>query len=285
MEWNVKNAVNPNVERQHLNKILKEISGSYADVNARLTAAAEGLGNVQSGLTTTITKVINNTLPAGDLATQVTLTGDVVGTSTKVPGQNAVTINTVLSGSYVGEAPIDGNIYWRFQGGWQQVPDAVANLATLPDNGYLVIDENGVYQSRSIVSADEVNIVVTNGDGNLGDTTINLAEVPDDGTGVLQLTSFDIYGRKTGTAEATTDDLPEGTTNLYWKEAPIDGEIYGRKDAEWVVVEATGGFVPYFIPDGQIFFVPIYQQALYSQVIELDGDGMIVVEGMLIEVN
>lgn len=41
-----------------------------------------------------------------------------------------------------------------------------------------------------------------------------LAPVPDSGTGTLQKTAFDSKGRKTGTASATTTDLPEGT-NLY----------------------------------------------------------------------
>lgn len=42
-----------------------------------------------------------------------------------------------------------------------------------------------------------------------------LAEVPDSGTGTLQKTAFDAKGRKTGTASATTTDLPEGD-NLYY---------------------------------------------------------------------
>ena len=42
-----------------------------------------------------------------------------------------------------------------------------------------------------------------------------LAPVPDSGTGTLQKTAFDSKGRKTGTASATTTDLPEGD-NLYF---------------------------------------------------------------------
>lgn len=284
MKWTVVNAQSRDVERQHLNKILKEIESSYTLVNDRVNQTNNNLGNVQNGLTTTITKVINNVLPAGELATQVTLTGAVTGVSVKVPGQNAVTINTSLSEDFVTEAPIDSNRYWRYQGNWELVPPAVVNLGNMPGTGYVVITSAGLYQNRTIVSADDTRIVVLNGDGDLDNTSIDLAEVPDDGTGVLQRTSFDEYGRKTGTASATTDDLTEGTTNLYWKEAPTDGQLYGRQNATWQPV-ITGGFVPYFIPDAQVFTVPTYQQALYSQEIILDGSAMIVLEGILIEVD
>jgi hypothetical protein len=268
MKWTVVNAQSRDVERQHLNKILKEIQGSYSDISSKLNVTSEGLGNVESGLTSVITKVINNTLPAGDLATQVTLTGDVTGVSEKVPGQNAVTIATTITG-FLQDAPIDSNAYWRFQGTWQAVPSVVQNMSTINSNGYLVIDDNGYWQSRAIESADEGRIVVTDGDAGEGNTvldlatvtnsnagsllaitrdtygrvtgtkaatitgtagnivvtngdavsalpTINLATVADTGTGVLQRTSFDAFGRKTGTAAATTDNLTEGTTNLYF---------------------------------------------------------------------
>lgn len=216
MKWTVVNAQSRDVERQHLNKILKEIESSYTLVNDRVNQTNNNLGNVQNGLTTTITKVINNVLPAGDLATQVTLTGAVTGVSVKVPGQNAVTINTSLSEDFVTEAPIDNNRYWRYQGNWELVPPAVVNLGNMPGTGYVVITSAGLYQNRTIVSADDTRIVVLNGDGDLDNTSIDLAEVPDDGTGILQRTSFDEYGRKTGTADATTDDLEEGVTNLYF---------------------------------------------------------------------
>lgn len=48
-----------------------------------------------------------------------------------------------------------------------------------------------------------------------GIITLGLADVPDEGGGTLQKTAFDAKGRKTGTSEATTTDLSEGT-NLYY---------------------------------------------------------------------
>lgn len=51
--------------------------------------------------------------------------------------------------------------------------------------------------------------------GSDGVITLGLADVPDEGGGTLQKTAFDAKGRKTGTSEATTTDLSEGT-NLYF---------------------------------------------------------------------
>lgn len=61
-------------------------------------------------------------------------------------------------------------------------------------------------------------IDVANGDAVSGPPTLSLADVADSGAGTLQKTDFDAKGRKTGTAAATTDDLTEGTTNLYFTE-------------------------------------------------------------------
>lgn len=40
---------------------------------------------------------------------------------------------------------------------------------------------------------------------------------------------------------ATTDQVPEGTTNLYFPEAPIDGTPYARKDGAWEAVAGGSG--------------------------------------------
>lgn len=52
--------------------------------------------------------------------------------------------------------------------------------------------------------------------GGDGITTVGLADVADAGGGTLQRTQFDAKGRKTGTSAATTDDLAEGASNLYF---------------------------------------------------------------------
>lgn len=60
-----------------------------------------------------------------------------------------------------------------------------------------------------------------------GVTTLGLADVPDSGAGTLQKTQFDGKGRKTGTAAATTTDLPEGT-NLYYTDARANARADAR---------------------------------------------------------
>lgn len=75
-------------------------------------------------------------------------------------------------------------------------------------------------------TAGEVD--VANGDAVAGPPTLSLADVADSGTGTLQKTAFDAKGRKTGTAAATTDDLGEGATNLYYTNARADARVvYG----------------------------------------------------------
>jgi hypothetical protein len=62
-------------------------------------------------------------------------------------------------------------------------------------------------------------VTVADGNASAGLPTIDLATVADAGGGTLQKTAFDAYGRKMGTSAATTDDLAEGTTNLYFTKA------------------------------------------------------------------
>lgn len=64
-------------------------------------------------------------------------------------------------------------------------------------------------------------IDVANGDAAAGVPTLSLADVPDAGGGTLQKTAFDAKGRKTGTSAATTDDLAEGSTNLYFTDERV----------------------------------------------------------------
>lgn len=53
----------------------------------------------------------------------------------------------------------------------------------------------------------------------VGITEIALAELADAGGGALLKFSRDAYGRVAGTSAATTDDLTEGATNLYFTDA------------------------------------------------------------------
>jgi hypothetical protein len=120
-----------------------------------------------------------------------------------------------------------------------------------------------------------------------GVTNFGLADLANSGVGAaLVKITRDAKGRVSGTQSATTDDLPAGSTNKYFPEAPTDGQQYARQSGAWTVVTASGGgFVPYNIPDGQSFLVPLNQQALFTLPINLGDGSSIVLDGALVEVS
>lgn len=130
-------------------------------------------------------------------------------------------------------------------------------------------------------------IAVANGDAAAGLPTISLSDLANSGVGAaLVKITRDTKGRVSGTQSATTDDLPAGSTNKYFPEAPTDGQQYARQSGGWTVVTASGGsFVPYNIPDGQSFLVPLNQQALFTLPINLGDGSSIVLDGALVEVS
>ena len=202
MEWNVKNAVNRDVERQQLNKILAEIRASVVSGRAlteddvRRIAGTVVSGNTQSPIT-------------------VTLEGDVKGKGT---GRTAIKINAELTGDYVEDTPNDALPYWRMYKQWYRVPDALLALAEPETEGILVYDSSyGVYKNVEIEGTDG-RIVVLNGAGLLGNPSIDLAEVEDGGVApsLLKVTR-DAYGRVDNTEQATADDVPIATIgNATW---------------------------------------------------------------------
>lgn len=59
-------------------------------------------------------------------------------------------------------------------------------------------------------------IDVANGNAAAGPPTISLSNLADSGVGTFKLITRDAKGRLEGTADGDTDDVPEGTTNLYF---------------------------------------------------------------------
>lgn len=200
MEWNVKNAVNRDVERQHLNKILKEISQAVKGISGATLTEAE-VRAIVSGLLPT------NTGSPSIRDFSITLTGDVTGSGT-VTQLNDVSIATSLSEDFVEEAPIDSNAYWRYAGDWAPVPGVLRALSLIVGDGLLVYSEEDGWIIREIEGTDG-NIVVTDGDGVAGNPTIDLALVPDGGTApnLLKIVR-DGYGRVTDTEQAVAADVP-----------------------------------------------------------------------------
>lgn len=254
MDWLVKNAQNRDVERQHLNKILQEIRNTLNELEARVarsTSEEQRIRDVVIKMVTTgnqsgINVTYNTTSKAIDFAVRtftIQLTGAVTGTGT-VTGLGNVSISTTLADSFEGveEAPLDGFSYWRNTGTWVTVPFPLETLQYLTPGGVLVLDEELNWYARTIEGlAGEV--VVTDGDGVADNPVIGLADVTVGVGGDLKKYGFDAKGRLSEEDDATTDDLPEGVTNLYFPEAPIDGQIYGRQDAAWVVAGGGGGAV------------------------------------------
>lgn len=203
MEWRVKNALSRDVEREHLNKILKEIQAKMEQVPAPSPAGAY-IRPPSAG----------STMVPARLPVTVTLTGDVTGTAR---GTGNITIETTLvnDGDELEDAPMDGQSYWRRAGEWEAVGYTVEQLQYLDLGGLVVMNDEGEWSSVSIEGA-EGEIDVENGNGFEGNPLLSLADVEDEGGGTLQKTEFDSKGRKTGTSAATTDDLEEGDDNLYF---------------------------------------------------------------------
>ena len=124
---------------------------------------------------------------------------------------------------------------------WSLILDIPANVTALANTattGLYAITAAGTSATRAI-EGTVGRTTISNGSGVAGNPTVDLAVRPDTGIGAaLVKTTRDAYGRVEGTESATTDDLAEGATNLYFPEAPIDGTPYARQDAAWV---AAGG--------------------------------------------
>lgn len=148
-----------------------------------------------------------------------------------------------------------------------------------------------------------------------GVTTFGLADVTDSGAGTLLATTFDAKGRKTGSRPATITgtaqqiDVANGNAaagqptlslaaevlaSLDLADSAVQEVVAGagidvdNTDPRRPVISATGGsggFVPYFIPDGQTFVVPAYQQALFTLPIEFGTGSSIELDGVLVEVS
>lgn len=211
MDWKVVNAVNRDVEREHLNKILKDIRTRAEELTAGLANVGDGLNQQQQTLTNTIVKVVNNIVPEDKLVTKVTLLGEVTGTSVPVPGKNEVTINCEINANFVEEAPVDSYLYWRGQGQWQQVPYDLLSITEIAGSGIVVRNEEGPnWLLREIVGDTSAErIVVTNGDGLDDNPQIDLALVADGGVApTLLKVTRDAYGRVNNTTLATATDVP-----------------------------------------------------------------------------
>lgn len=207
MEWNVKNALNRDVEREHLNKILKEIKGALSSLDSSQVS--------QDQIRTIITTIVEQN-GADPVNFSITLEGNVSGTGEVVDGGDVVIVTTVdptILG--IPEAPQDSNVYWRGQATWQAVPGKLRSIVNLDGQGLVIYSTADGWLVREIEGVAG-EIIVTDGDGVDGNPVIGLDDVTPVAGGVLQKYGFDSKGRRSEEEAATTDDLDEGATNLYF---------------------------------------------------------------------
>lgn len=85
--------------------------------------------------------------------------------------------------------------------------DDLAALEAMAGTGYVVRTAANTYAQRTINSVDSGRIVITNGNGILSNTDIDLATVVDSGTGTFLKVTVDTYGRVTGTQSVVAGDI------------------------------------------------------------------------------
>lgn len=197
MKWKVENAVNRDVERQHLNKILAEIE----------SAVGGGAILTEADVRKIVAESATSTTPA-PRPISIRLHGDVTGSGSGTTGVD-IEVEFLNTQGYIEDAPTDGNSYWRVNGSWGSVPESVVALDSLTDTGMVAYDADlGVFNSR-VIEGTSGNIVVTNGDGVIGNPSVDLEEVPDGGTAsTLVKITRDSYGRVDNTQAATATDVP-----------------------------------------------------------------------------
>lgn len=236
MEWKVQNALNRDVERQHLNKILKEIEARISDIRGQASP---------DEITRIVERVIRAESPDALTSVTVNLTGDVSGQGT-TNEFGRVNIDVEIDPSKLGvtEAPIDSRYYWRINGTWEQVSDAVTGLQDVVEPGVLVYTGGEPAYRSLIVEGVEDEVVVTNGDGQDLDQPsigVGLSDLENTGVGEgpVKIYTRDSKGRIEGDEAATTDNLPEGTVNLYYTKERAQSPVVDLPGVSTVVADPS----------------------------------------------
>lgn len=218
MKWKVENALSRDVERQHLNKILKEIEGKVLSLDGQAS---------QAEITRIVERVVRSESPDALTSVTVNLTGDVSGQGTSNQ-YGRVNINVVIDPSKLGitEAPIDNTRYWRINGTWERVNPSVSDLQEVTEPGMLVYTGGSPGYRTVVVEGVEDEVVVENGNGQDLDTqsiTVGLADLENTevGESPIKIYTRDAKGRIEGDEDADTDDLPEGSGNLYYTDERV----------------------------------------------------------------
>lgn len=252
LDWNVKNAINRDVERQHLNKILKDIRESFTDLERKTTGAGSTIGNIKNLVGEMVSgnteQGISVSYNAGAQVLDFVISSFIINLIGDVTGQGAVinngnvTIQTTLDPALVGigEAPVDAFAYWRRTGEWEMVGPNLEQLQQINGPGFPVVDAINGWFIR-ILEAVAGELVITNPDGVAGNPEFGLADVPDSGNGQLVGIERDTKGRVTGTRpviagpgiEIDTSDpsvIVISAPELVFNYITSDGDFYATED-------------------------------------------------------
>lgn len=163
------------------------------------------------------------------LAARVAALEDGEGGSLQILGQQSIAVNGIPQPGHVviitlqGDTDSPGNTEYYGTG-------PTGTKGWFPVSGTITV--NGGELTKTV--------------GSDGVTKFGLADVPDSGVGVaLFKITRDAKGRVSGTQAATTDDLPPGTINKYFPEAPNDGWPYARQSLAWAPLDGPNS--PYVL--------------------------------------
>ncbi len=160
--------------------------------------------------------------------------GAVVGENLRWPDGSVVTEQELRAAA---TPPGDGGtVYWRTI---MEVPPNVTALADQAGTGLYVLTGEGSSVTRAL-AVEPGELTLDNASGVDGNPTLGLPTItPGDG-GTLQRYGFDAKGRRTQEESADTDDLPEGTSNLYFTDARAIAAVGGLAGGEILVTGEVG---------------------------------------------
>lgn len=144
--------------------------------------------------------------------------GAVVGVNLFMGDGSLVTEDMILAS---GSVSPDGAVIWRTI---MERPENVDALANHAGTGIYVIMPDGESETRAIEPVPG-QTTVQDGNGIGGNPTVGLDDVtPAEGGAILRV-AFDSKGRRVMEGGATTDDLAEGQSNLYYSEQETDARV------------------------------------------------------------
>lgn len=157
MKWIVTNALSRDVEREHLNKILAEISTAVGDRPTSQT--------VSNTVTTVVRQAAASAPPPFPIQNiKVTLQGDVTGTG-QATAAGQILVEATVDPSILGipDVPDTGLPYWRVSGAWNEVPTVLAGAENFQYPGVPYIDEgtNWVVADTDLLPEGAANLYFT----------------------------------------------------------------------------------------------------------------------------